>query len=1615
MKFNFKALLVIYFFTSIHFLNAQKISSFEGKSKEELFNWSIDTNVKEEKQKLRNYLAQKFPNTMEGETSKAWLAIAEGYDENGTQMYLEIIKKYPKPWLAIYNTSSATKDNIDEVVANFEKILTEEPEYSNYGLVRNLYFTLQEIDKKVAEGKLLYWEGKLGSDIYAFDFVRGLIANDNKDYKLAETYYASALTKTGGSNELELWTRLIELRKDKLFDNEHKTFDDQVALYMSLADEAKLHMNKSAIVDKAFAAGALEFIGDFFKANSYFKNAKDMYASAFRIYPSYTLIEKQTSSMLQLDGSTQNGLDALINAEIYLPDNASLQNDIAWKYMKVNNAESSEKYYKIAIENAVLIKDKYSYSTNLCFYIYDQTYFNYAESESIYNSFIGKTNNDANIYFRLNENSLNAGNYAKAKEYLLKYNEIFKKQSNYNSTYFDGQLSAINSCQKNKENLDNYYKDKPFEKQWNANYKDGLQLYINFPINSAVIPASDYPKLKTLAGQITDNGADDYSFLISGHTDNTGSDLTNDALSLKRAKAITDYLFTNYKIPYVRMEVNGFGSKQPIEDNLTESGRAKNRRVEISLSANISKPEIAVTTTIPGYKTNFSDGGNGILTGFYPMELWDVKEKIRIKTFYQNQLLSRQISPNSKYIAGIVNYNKNYFLLIIDFKTEQVIQQQAVAYDSDSLYQICWSKTSTELIVAARSGTILLYDVRNSKSLKTYSTQNNVIINLTADGKYLFIIHSHQNGILEIVDAKTFEKILIKNDLKWPRALASSYDGKHLMIYDNSSELLIYDTDTWEVKKIKASFSPLNIASHPSKNIFLINDGSGKEGDQLETIDIDKMSVIATKHVSLSQPSWQFSPDGSKIMGYIEDHIEILDPITLKTIDKIEPTTSNFKGAFKDGENQMITVDKESINIWNVKTGTKNHYWLATPVFIRQLDAPNEFLALNEDKINQKTLFTQYNSTDYTKKELFEIPFQVDKWVIKDDKIIILAKHFLPISQGNKYGQVLVYDAKSYALINSFEVLLQDGLLTYNLYSSNYEFYDISPDGNKLSFSAYWQDGYGHDFTYTDFIRIYDLNTGKEIKKIINSSSSTFLSSSKIKVGDRTYDLNTDTSEIATKEENDSNSLVKNKSDNNSYSLDFENLNLHIDASGDNQFVFSNKTTKENILTLVSKRNNEWIAYAPSGEFASSLNGTDRVNWILGSRRLPFNALKKKFENPNLLKNKLAAVVSNVTPVVTPVVAPIIKVEPDLFVAPYKMELVSEPFITTKADNYDVKIKINKDIASLPDATVVFELNGRKISDRGFGVAAVVKSSTEYVISKNIKLQDGINTLRIFIDYKQTQVEENSLVITKEIVKSVTPIKSTTQLWFLGIGASKYKNPLQNLDFPDKDVTEIANLFQKQEGVLYQKVNTKVLINENASETNIKNELTSFLNMASENDVIIILLAGHGTQDNDQNLYFMTYDSDLSKPLTGMDISVVKKFLVNRPPNQKALLWLDVCHAGSMGTSMMAKRGGEKLSTDDAIKQLTEGTGTVVLASSTSKESSLEDETFCGGHGAFSCAMIDALNGDADKTSGDTNGVVSLLEMQNFVSRKVIELTKGQQHPTTPQSQNVQDFPLIKY
>ncbi len=71
--------------------------------------------------------------------------------------------------------------------------------------------------------------------------------------------------------------------------------------------------------------------------------------------------------------------------------------------------------------------------------------------------------------------------------------------------------------------------------------------------------------------------------VISGYTDNTGSPGLNQALSLKRAEAVRNWMRDTGDLPESCFAVQGYGQNRPIASNDTAEGRALNRRVEISL------------------------------------------------------------------------------------------------------------------------------------------------------------------------------------------------------------------------------------------------------------------------------------------------------------------------------------------------------------------------------------------------------------------------------------------------------------------------------------------------------------------------------------------------------------------------------------------------------------------------------------------------------------------------------------------------------------------------------------------------------------------------------------------------------------------------------------------------------------------------------------------------------------------------------------------------------------------------------------------------------------------------------------------------------------------------
>ncbi|TDV35650.1 OmpA family protein [Paraburkholderia caballeronis] len=75
----------------------------------------------------------------------------------------------------------------------------------------------------------------------------------------------------------------------------------------------------------------------------------------------------------------------------------------------------------------------------------------------------------------------------------------------------------------------------------------------------------------------------DKRVLIAGHTDDVGSGDVNQTLSEARARAIRDWFVATAKLPPTRFAIQGYGDTRPLASNRDERGRARNRRVEITL------------------------------------------------------------------------------------------------------------------------------------------------------------------------------------------------------------------------------------------------------------------------------------------------------------------------------------------------------------------------------------------------------------------------------------------------------------------------------------------------------------------------------------------------------------------------------------------------------------------------------------------------------------------------------------------------------------------------------------------------------------------------------------------------------------------------------------------------------------------------------------------------------------------------------------------------------------------------------------------------------------------------------------------------------------------------
>jgi OOP family OmpA-OmpF porin len=101
-----------------------------------------------------------------------------------------------------------------------------------------------------------------------------------------------------------------------------------------------------------------------------------------------------------------------------------------------------------------------------------------------------------------------------------------------------------------------------------------------FDFDKAVLKPEGKAKLDEVASKLSNVNLE--VIIAVGHTDSVGNDAYNQKLSIRRAEAVKAYLVSK-KVDVARVYTEGKGEKQPVADNKSAAGRAKNRRVEIEV------------------------------------------------------------------------------------------------------------------------------------------------------------------------------------------------------------------------------------------------------------------------------------------------------------------------------------------------------------------------------------------------------------------------------------------------------------------------------------------------------------------------------------------------------------------------------------------------------------------------------------------------------------------------------------------------------------------------------------------------------------------------------------------------------------------------------------------------------------------------------------------------------------------------------------------------------------------------------------------------------------------------------------------------------------------------
>ncbi len=436
-------------------------------------------------------------------------------------------------------------------------------------------------------------------------------------------------------------------------------------------------------------------------------------------------------------------------------------------------------------------------------------------------------------------------------------------------------------------------------------------------------------------------------------------------------------------------------------------------------------------------------------------------------------------------------------------------------------------------------------------------------------------------------------------------------------------------------------------------------------------------------------------------------------------------------------------------------------------------------------------------------------------------------------------------------------------------------------------------------------------------------------------------------------------------------------------------------STGDELATMISFDDGEWLITTPSGYYNSSEKGDQYLNVTVGGKPYTISQLRESFYRPDLVKIALAGqALSGLRKVAD--------IKP-----PPAVAIVETP-ASVGRDEATVKVKVADAGGGIGDVRLY--LNGSAVVlDRTRNLAVAAVQGKAQVFSYKVRLVSGKNSLRAIAFNAGNSMQSTDAL--HEIEATIAARKPS--LYAVVVGIQEYVNPKLTLKYSVADANLFADTLKAKAGGLFEKVAvTRLVTAKDTTNTSIAEALKTARAKVRPDDLFVFYVASHGTVDEGE-YYLVTSNvgSTSTEKLKrdALSQNSLKELIANIPATKK-LIVLDTCNAGKLGDTLQVALLTRGMNEDTAFKILSRAVGSTILSAATSQQEALEGYQ---NHGLFTWVLAEGLNGAADL---DRDGFIKTIELASYVDEKVPELAekvfRHKQFPVVAPSG--QAFPIVR-